>query len=63
MKDECERCTKPLFYHSTAYICSHGCTFCSKCSEEMDYICPNCRGELVMRPRSGGDPLSCSIYS
>lgn len=32
-------------------ICSYECTFCSRCTEEMSSICPNCGGELIRRPR------------
>jgi hypothetical protein len=34
-----------------AWICSHECTFCGKCADEMSRRCPNCGGELVARPR------------
>ncbi|MGG1575125.1 DUF1272 domain-containing protein [Fictibacillus sp. NRS-1165] len=51
MKNECEKCSKALNGYSTAYICTHECTFCEACSEEMDMICQNCKGELVRRPK------------
>lgn len=47
----CEKCEKPLEMDQEAYICSHECTFCSTCNDEMDSICPNCGGELVRRPK------------
>ena len=34
-----------------ARICSHECTFCGQCADEMARTCPNCGGELVARPR------------
>lgn len=35
-----------------AFICSFECTFCSTCAaSKLDFICPNCGGELVARPR------------
>lgn len=52
MKPHCERCTHPLTTDGhDAYICSYECTFCSECAEkELQGICPNCEGELVIRP-------------
>ncbi len=51
MKPACERCDAPLpaAAHG-AFICSHECTFCADCADELDEVCPNCRGELVDRP-------------
>ncbi|MEH3039707.1 MAG: DUF1272 domain-containing protein [Sphingomonas paucimobilis] len=51
MKAACERCDAPLpaAAHG-AFICSHECTFCADCADELDEVCPNCRGELVDRP-------------
>ena len=52
MRDSCERCKAPLPRDSgAARICSYECTFCQACSDEMGGRCPNCGGELVMRPR------------
>jgi hypothetical protein len=51
MKSTCERCGAPLAPSSEAAICSYECTFCAACAEAMDRVCPNCRGELVPRPR------------
>lgn len=51
MKKECEKCSLPLSDLSEACICSFECTFCYVCSKEMNYICPNCQGELVIRPK------------
>jgi hypothetical protein len=34
-----------------AYICSYECTFCGVCKEAMKGVCPNCKGNLVERPR------------
>lgn len=48
MKPRCERCdaSLPAAAHG-AFICSHESTFCA---DELDEVCPNCRGELVDRP-------------
>jgi len=51
MRDHCERCAETLPYESEAYICSYECTFCKRCSTGMEAVCPNCRGELLRRPR------------
>ena len=53
MKKECEKCGRVLTADGEAYICIYECTFCSKCTEEMNSVCPNCSGELVRRPRAG----------
>ena len=50
MKGECERCEKAVAKDGVAYICSFECTFCESCSAEMEFICPNCTGRLVVRP-------------
>jgi hypothetical protein len=51
MRENCERCATPLPWDSEAYICSHECTFCRRCVDDMSFNCPNCGGELVRRPR------------
>ena len=51
MRTECERCGAALAQDADALICSHECTFCRSCAEEMDFVCPNCGGELVVRPK------------
>jgi hypothetical protein len=51
MKHECERCGMPLAGNAVAFICSYICTFCPGCAEANQYLCPNCKGELVHRPR------------
>lgn len=52
MKPQCERCSAPLEPNAQAYICSFECTFCPTCSTQVfRHVCPNCQGELVLRPR------------
>jgi hypothetical protein len=51
MRSECERCGAAVAADGEAFICSHECTFCSSCGEAMAFVCPNCNGELVPRPR------------
>jgi steroid delta-isomerase-like uncharacterized protein len=51
MRETCERCGRGLGLEDEAYVCSFECTFCPPCSATMQQACPNCRGELVRRPR------------
>jgi len=51
MKKECEKCGRALPADGEAYICTYECTFCGECSASLNWICPNCGGELVRRPR------------
>ncbi|KUM41821.1 hypothetical protein AR540_06240 [Pseudomonas sp. EpS/L25] len=53
MRTTCEHCTSPLPAESEqAMICSYECTFCADCvAGPLQGRCPNCRGELVRRPR------------
>jgi uncharacterized protein len=51
MKKACERCGTTLAADGEARICSFECTFCPACADAMESVCPNCGGELVVRPR------------
>jgi hypothetical protein len=53
LRPNCECCDIDLPPESTeARICSFECTFCSTCAQEtLKGRCPNCGGELVVRPR------------
>jgi hypothetical protein len=51
MRTECERCGAALGQGGEALICSYECTFCGSCGDAMDFVCPNCSGELVARPK------------
>jgi hypothetical protein len=51
MRASCERCGTALAHDADSVICSYECTFCRACGEAIDYVCPNCSGELVSRPR------------
>ena len=51
LKRICEKCTQTLTTRGVAYICSYQCTFCTSCADQMNFVCPNCEGELVRRPR------------
>lgn len=62
MKNECERCQRPLDATGEAYICTHECTFCRDCTFAMHCTCPNCQGELVRRPRRGAVVAAARSY-
>jgi hypothetical protein len=53
LRPGCECCDRDLPPDSTeARICSFECTFCADCADtRLGGICPNCGGELVVRPR------------
>lgn len=53
LRPSCEHCTTPLDpAGDDARICTYECTFCARCATwELLGICPNCTGELVIRPR------------
>lgn len=52
MRPHCEKCSKVLSQDaSEAYICSYECTWCGPCAETLRHICPNCGGDLQLRPR------------
>ncbi|MEZ5501047.1 MAG: DUF1272 domain-containing protein [Steroidobacteraceae bacterium] len=53
LRPNCECCDRDLPPDSTqAMICSFECTFCRSCAETvLSGYCPNCGGELVVRPR------------
>jgi biotin operon repressor len=51
MRGQCETCGAHLEADGVAYICSYECTFCEDCASDHKHTCPNCAGELVLRPR------------
>ena len=65
LRPNCECCDCDLPPDSSlARICSFECTFCASCSEQkLGGLCPNCGGELMVRPRRpvnklGNNPAS-----
>jgi hypothetical protein len=60
LRPNCECCNRDLAPQSTeARICSFECTFCAACaSGVLNGQCPNCGGELVVRPRRPESKLS-----
>jgi len=59
LRPNCECCNKDLPPESTkARICSFECTFCASCAQSvLGGKCPNCGGELVVRPRRPASKL------
>jgi hypothetical protein len=60
LRPNCECCDCDLPPQSLdAFICSFECTFCRTCADQvLKGICPNCGGELTVRPRRPADKLS-----
>jgi hypothetical protein len=52
LKPNCECCDKDLPPDAPdARICTFECTFCAHCANTvLKGLCPNCGGNLVMRP-------------
>ena len=55
----CECCDCDLPNGSPdARICTYECTFCAQCAEvRFGGICPNCGGDLVLRPTRPANKL------
>jgi hypothetical protein len=51
LKTRCEKCGAALTPDGIAYICSYECSYCERCAREMNFVCANCEGELLRRPR------------
>ncbi len=60
LRPNCECCDRDLPPESAdARICSFECTFCADCATtRLAGRCPNCGGELVVRPRRPADRLA-----
>ena len=60
LRPNCECCNKDLPPESRdARICSFECTFCADCAERvLGGKCPNCGGELLIRPRRPAEKLA-----
>jgi uncharacterized protein len=65
MRPNCESCDRDLPNGAAqARICTFECTFCADCVAKLpDHRCPNCGGDLVLRPTRpdallAGFPLS-----
>ena len=49
-KNQCEKCDKPLGPSASAFRCAFQCTFCPACAAGYHHVCPNCGGDLALRP-------------
>lgn len=60
LRPSCECCDRALAPDSPdARICSFECTFCVLCADSvLQGKCPNCGGELVVRPRRPASKLA-----
>ncbi|MDM4766592.1 DUF1272 domain-containing protein [Pelomonas sp. SE-A7] len=65
LRPGCECCDRDLPGDSPdARICTYECTFCVRCAEDkLRNICPNCGGELVVRPRRPAHKLAVNPAS
>jgi uncharacterized protein len=61
LKRKCEKCGATLTPDGVAYICSYECTFCEGCAQRMNFVCPNCEGELVRGPRRKQPSISAGV--
>ncbi|MBI3736756.1 DUF1272 domain-containing protein [Candidatus Sumerlaeota bacterium] len=61
MKEHCEKCGAATAPTGAAYICSYECTFCESCTNEMKSVCPNCGGNLVLRPTRTKGPVAAVV--
>ena len=52
MRPSCECCDRDLPpFSRDARICTFECTFCKTCADDvLKGVCPNCGGNLVVRP-------------
>ncbi len=52
MRTQCENCERKFTNLDTdVMICSHECTFCKDCVENvLNHVCPNCGGNFQLRP-------------
>jgi hypothetical protein len=62
MKKRCEKCHAATGLTEVAFICSYECTFCQACTELLAHECPNCQGNLVLRPARTKSPLQALAY-
>lgn len=56
MKTSCEGCGASLGLTDQAFICSFECTYCPKCAKQLQLCCPNCQGQLTLRPIRNHSP-------
>ena len=57
LRPNCECCDVDLPPAADARICTFECTFCPDCADKLEGTCPNCGGNLVVRPVRPVDKL------
>ena len=50
-KEACDGCATHLSWVDACHVCTSECTWCPECAAGYGYVCPNCSGGLVRRPR------------
>lgn len=50
-RSRCDACGTRLEPHDAALGCASGTTYCARCARASGWVCPECAGELVRRPR------------
>ena len=65
IRPNCECCDRDLPNGAAdARICTFECTFCAACAEQrFAGVCPNCGGDLVLRPTRPAAKLASSPVS
>ena len=65
MRPNCECCDRDLSpSHDVAFICSFECTWCADCVDTFPgRACPNCGGDLVVRPTRSPQKLAANPAS
>lgn len=60
LRPNCECCDRDLPNGSPhARICTYECTFCATCAAgALGGVCPNCGGDLVLRPTRPASALA-----
>ncbi|MFT4051317.1 MAG: DUF1272 domain-containing protein [Microbacterium sp.] len=51
IRPNCECCDRDLAVDDVdVFICTIECTWCGGCARALEYVCPNCEGNLTPRP-------------
>jgi uncharacterized protein len=65
LRPNCECCDRDLPNGDpSARICTYECTFCAECAQtRLGGRCPNCGGDLVLRPTRPAEQLASAPAS